>query len=71
MKEPSTEAAPISPVDQELVVDREGLAKLLATLVDGTQGCCVEKLERVHAQLNLVVQRHRGCWDRTAMLEVA
>ena len=72
--EPSKEiplavALPITEPDVPFVIDTARLKRLESRLVTITEGCTVELLEQINAQLMDIVWERRGEWDRTSMLD--
>lgn len=66
IKEPSQ-----SPPQKQVSIDGRGLVELFERIVEGTDGCSVEEMERIHTTYRQLLFRHRMSWEREGLLEVS
>ena len=57
------------PVD--VIVDQDRLLALFERVVDATEKCTCEQMERLHAIFDHLVFRHRMTTDRSELIEVS
>lgn len=56
---------------RKVCVDGKGLLEVYERIVQATEGCSVEAIERMHTTYQQLVFRHRMSWQRDDLLEVS
>ena len=62
--------APVVPA-ADVIVDQDRLLALFERVIDATEKCTCEQMERLHATFDHLVFRHRMTIDRSELIEVS
>lgn len=55
----------------QVSIDAKSLLEVFERIVNGTEKCSVEEMERIHTTYRQLVFRHRMSWERQSLIEVS